>query len=333
MDTAVETALLSVDCGGTKCDMLLIDQQSGKILAQAHGSAKDFPNMVYRGGIGRSDEMVDLVFARLIEKMSGHIPETINAFITNFPEQALSQKFRRSKIPGRVKGGAESRFAIALSGKDEGICVLVGTGAVSTALRKDEKLRWHCDGLGPQLGDSGSAYSIGLETLRRMAVKVQLGYQESCKTWARLMITLGLPEDTRPSYFCFRLDGKHIDRSVVASISRFTEELALEGDSDAIEILEQATLALSRNVAMIIEKSKFAEQPSFPVVGLGSVITNSQFVWPRLCEEIKKLYPHAEFIRPPYPMVVGGIFLGLKTYNQTDSLKNFQEEIKKYYVH
>lgn len=87
---------------------------------------------------------------------------------TRAERQALARGLRRFAPRIVVVSDVEAAYLAAL-GPDPGVLLLAGTGSI--ALGRDRRGRWHrAGGLGPLLGDDGSAFSIGRAWLRTASI-------------------------------------------------------------------------------------------------------------------------------------------------------------------
>ncbi len=83
---------------------------------------------------------------------------------TRAERQALARRLRRFAPRVVVISDVEAAYLAAL-GPSPGVLLLAGTGSI--ALGRDRRGRWHrAGGLGPLLGDDGSAFSVGRAWLR-----------------------------------------------------------------------------------------------------------------------------------------------------------------------
>jgi N-acetylglucosamine kinase-like BadF-type ATPase len=83
--------------------------------------------------------------------------------------RALAARLRRFAPRVIVLSDVEAAYLAAL-GTEPGVLLLAGTGSI--ALGRDDRGRWaRAGGLGPLLGDDGSAFSIGRQWLRAGSVK------------------------------------------------------------------------------------------------------------------------------------------------------------------
>jgi len=87
---------------------------------------------------------------------------------TRTERQALARRLRRFAPRVVVISDVEAAYLAAL-GPNPGVLLLAGTGSI--ALGRDRRGRWsRAGGLGPLLGDDGSAFSLGRAWLRTSSV-------------------------------------------------------------------------------------------------------------------------------------------------------------------
>ena len=87
---------------------------------------------------------------------------------TRAERRALARRLRRLAPRVVVISDVEAAYLAAL-GANPGVLLLAGTGSI--ALGRDRRGRWHrAGGLGPLLGDDGSAFSVGRAWLRSSSI-------------------------------------------------------------------------------------------------------------------------------------------------------------------
>ena len=155
------TTYVVIDGGKSQLRLMLA---SGQERTYAHG-----PGFVYRPGDDGVEQTITSV-TRAVESMS--LPDNIEAVCAGLTGIPGGDHNRR-----RLSFGIESIFkAPVVLAEDSvlahagalgapGIVLCVGTGTVALAISADGR-HARVDGWGPQLGDRGSAYAIGLSGLR-----------------------------------------------------------------------------------------------------------------------------------------------------------------------
>ncbi|MBI2439760.1 MAG: hypothetical protein HYV35_00125 [Lentisphaerae bacterium] len=312
-----DAAILALDPGGTKCHALLV---------RGDGRALSWGSSEGSGLSGRSEQAFLLAARRALAR---HVPESLtiislgpryipkpaaNVFINAYFKLA-----RRLSIPGRPRPAAqvcrwlvrkldipivavilvkEDEAAMALAGQPYGLVVLAGTGSFVHGKTRDGR-ELHLDGIGPVLGDTGSAYFIGLMALRA-AAKSDWHLRFHTTLLKRAYSFYGLRNVSELVTFSL----KPKDRSVIAAFARVVDEEASAGDAVARRILLEAADELADIVQATSERLEMTGE-SYTMIGTGSVIMHSAIYWMRLCEQVQKFAPSLTPMRSPHPAVLG----------------------------
>lgn len=314
--------LLVADCGGTKCDLVLIDEETGHLVSTGHANGAEMPEVQFSIGAGRSPEVVTLAFSRMLEKAKDNLPEhwIINRWATEAQEKSIWNKFNLSFESIFLR---EAEAGLGLVESLRGIIIIAGTGSCTRLAPGDGNYITY-DGLGPLLGDQGSGYFIGQQLLRHLTLQEQL-YPENSPHWQRIMPYLQMPQDST-LFDVIRLSCNNPDRSRIASLAKLAEELALEGYAPALHIMQEAANALCEAVETVVRRANWDNQMEFPIVGAGSVLTKGKFVWPWLKEALSQRYPNAKIICPTWSQAAGLVMAYLLKHNKKQALQRFKEE-------
>lgn len=248
---------------------------------------------------GRSEEAF-LMAAR--GALANYIPKSVAVIsVANRLKPALNLG-----IPIRATGlVSESEAALALAGQSCGLIVLSGTGSFVHGKTSDGR-ELHLDGAGPVLGDTGSAYFIGLMALRA-AAKSDWHPRFHTNLQNRLYAFYGLTDFN--DLITFSL--KPMDRSVIAKFARVVDEEAAAGDPIARRIITEAADDIADILQAVIDRLEMTRE-SYTMIGTGSVIMHSSIYWTRLCEQVKKFAPLLTPMRPTHPPVLGVALIGLR---------------------
>jgi len=320
--------ILAIEAGGTKCEMFLVDAETGARLAYAHGSREDMPEVVHIRGVGRSPEMMRFVFGKIREQ-APELPHHIN-IIENFRFHDSQKTLALEDHELEVTPIGEFSVALALGGVDCGIMVLSGTGA-AVVLRDCDGRHHVIDGVGPLLGDVGSAFYIGHQLMRHLTYELQV-QQREVPYWCEMMDIIKVPYDKNAEGdLIYHRLGLHelteytiraVDRSAIASVAVLCEKMAVDGDAAALRIMNQAAELLAENVMSVAEKCKIPEE-ELSVIGVGGVLKKSRFVWPRLHEILSVKLPCARIVCPHFSQAEGLVIARLRALGRTEALERF----------
>lgn len=126
-----------------------------------------------------------------------------------------------------------------------GVVLSAGTGAI--ALGVDEGEKFYADGWGPLLGDEGSGYWIGLESLRAVC-RASDGRAPRSPLSQTILNELRLSEAQQ---LVPLLQGGKLEREEIAELARVVLTSAEAGISTAIEIRDRAISHLALAVAAV----------------------------------------------------------------------------------
>ena len=166
-------------------------------------------------------------------------------------------------------------------GERPGIVLIAGTGSVAYLFRGTSVLR--AGGWGPQVGDEGSGYDIGLSAMRRVM---------------RMSDAREKPDPV----FCeeilrhYRLDDEkklialsQQDRSVIASCASTVCRLAESGNQTACALLNAASHELALLVKAVLAQD--SEADSLPLVLSGGLMGEGSILKRMLCRKVLKECP------------------------------------------
>lgn len=146
--------VLAIDAGGTKCEALLMTTDGAAL-----GFNAVYPEGVSEsGGYGRGRDA-----ASTFEAIKGALREVVPVGTLHLVNESgrIPDDIRQLPRVDRVLpwSAGEAAAAMALAGVDEALVALAGTGAFGHL--RANGVNWFADGLGPLVGDWGSAYQIG----------------------------------------------------------------------------------------------------------------------------------------------------------------------------
>ncbi len=302
--THAKRCILAVDTGGTKCDAALV-RDDGVILNWGRCDRSDPESGVSVVGSGRSERTVSTAVARAIDGMEC---EEIHAVGRLYPSvlEALRQ---RSGGNITVLPVGEAQPSLSLAGVDAGIVVLAGTGAFVYARTRDSR-QLHLDGIGPDLGDYGSAYYIGLRGLRAAARSGWHPRHQTSLTEPIYRACNGRPGDTN-GWGLWRFVSQVLDRSDIAALAPIVDAEAEAGDPIAVSIISDAASAIAETVCDVVDRLDLAQE-SYPMIGAGGVVTHSTRYWRQVCEIVQEFAPRLEPQICDQPQVLGLALIALR---------------------
>jgi len=288
---------LAVDGGGSKTDAVVIDE-AGNVLGWGRGgpvhhfySSPEEVQASYRGALEQAlgDLQAEAISVCDAPQM-GPLSEIITA---------------HGPIVGHAHAG-EVDTAFASVQEQWGMVILSGTGSFVFGITPEGKAR-HFGGMGPVLGDYGSAYAIGLRGLRA-------AFASRWATRRKTSLELEVPKvyDLPDLKAVFdRTYGKGLSRRDIAAVARVVDQQAELGDEIAARCLRDAADELAE-IALDIIGELHMQGLNFPMIAVGSVAQRSRLWWERLCERVGAEAPQVRPLIPQVRPVVGGALLALR---------------------
>lgn len=289
--------ILAVDGGGSKTDAVLLDE-TGTVLGWGRGGP-------VHGFYSTPDEVRASYSEAVAGALAGRKLPALT--IAGLPHADQILQTAGSTVPQvRNVPCGEVDTAFASVQRAWGMVVLSGTGSFVYGSTPDGRTR-HFGGVGPILGDYGSAYQIGLYGLRA-AFSSRWTAARRTSLEAEVPKVYGLP-DLRAVFD--RVYGPGLSRREVAAAARVVDEQAEAGDRVAIGCLRGAADELAAPALDVINELKMHDL-AFPMIAIGSVAQKSRLWWERLCERVLAVAPRAEPIIPQVRPVIGAALLAMK---------------------
>lgn len=288
--------LLAVDSGGSKCEAICVDT-SGNLVGRAHRDFRTASGTRFIGGLGRSERLV-------AETIRAVLPDPLDASELHvcgpLPNPLVPELRHVQSISHHIV--LEKDGPLALADTRSGIVVLAGTGAFAYGRRHDGQ-EVLFDGLGPLYGDYGSGFQIGLAGIRaagrsswgrRYETALATPILEACREQSGLGSEFNM--------MAYMADIR--DRSEIASLARIVDRVANDGDSTAIAIIQEAAANMAETVRCVVDHLGVAHE-ALPLIGTGSVATNSRLYWTELTERVHTYAPELKPTLPKVPAVFG----------------------------
>lgn len=308
---------LGVDGGGTKTQAVLVSEK-GEILGYGRGgpsnlleNGEDVVRASLRSAISRllksikTDEVVSCFGLPAVGEAE-ELEETLSNLIHS--ELGIRADLIVNDV---VVGWAAGTLC------ENGIHVVAGTGLIVYGRFEGRETR--VSGWGSIIGDEGSAYYIGLETIRE--VTKQLDGRKSPTVLKELFFRrLGFKNQSDLIKWVY---GEGDRRSKIASVAPMAHEAATLGDPSATKILENAAREIFISVKTAVEKLGMCQ----PLISYsGSVLEKNEFVFSIFQQLLRKEYANAEIRRAPLPPCLGAVLLARRRVS-TSNHKVFVERL------
>lgn len=289
---------LGIDGGGSKCEAALVEE-TGRVVGWGRG-----------GPVHGYYDPPEVISASYLE--------AVRAALAGVEGAAVWVAGQIPPLEILVRGvGRENRVADRFPTREEdaafssaqvewGLVALSGTGSfVHGRTREGRDL--HFGGIGPVLGDYGSAYAIGLGGIRA-------AYASDWSARRRTSLAEAVPralgvEDLQAVFHLVYVE--QINRRRIATVARAVDEQAEAGDRIAVEILWRAAEELAETAVDLIGRLGLGAG-EFPLVLVGGVAQGSRLWRERLVERIAEAAPAARPIRPRLPQAAGAALLALR---------------------
>ena len=197
---------------------------------------------------------------------------------------------------------SEPVVGLAASLKTNGALALSGTGSDAFFVQEAKTVS-AVGGWGPLLGDEGSGYEIGLNTLKA-AIYSYDGRKDRSMLYDLVMKHWNL---TSLWDIVTHLAGNPDARHEVASAAKLCSEAAHAGDRTALHIYERAALEITLQTRTVIDRHR--DEWDGTVVITGGAWKGHPRMFEVFQKEIQLIYPEAKVMRPVFEAVVGCVVL------------------------
>lgn len=293
--------ILAVDRGGTKCDALLVGED-GSVAGRGRCDYRHPESGRGWGGSGRTEENRRRAVRQALRGWRGGDSLTLVGDCTlapgDLPPGVDCPIFRRP--------ASEQDIGLAFLHGRPGIAALVGTGALLVGRAADGRVET-MDGLGPFLGDYGSAYHIGALAMRA-AAKAHWHPRHGTSLARVVPDACAAHAGSPPNFHLVAYSLQARDRSEIAALAALVDREAAAGDAVSQRILEEAAGALAETVWDLRERMGLTGEP-MALVGAGSVIAGSDRYWECLRARVEAFAPGVRATRILQPAILGYVLL------------------------
>lgn len=301
---------MGVDAGGSHTTAVVADEE-GTILGQAHGE----PGVVRPGKEQQAADAIADTCHRVLRNLKGGAkPEVLVVGAAGAgaePQRSgLQAALEVAHLAGRVRVTTDAEIALAAAfGEEAGVVLLAGTGSIAWARLPDGTTQ-RVGGLGPTLGDQGSGYDLGRQSLRAAALAYE-GLGPDTRLRALLVPDrAALAEAVRSQH--------EIEPRLVSLLARLVIEAAEGGDAVSRSIVAQCADILARHAVVLVEK--FGGDAKVRVALGGGLLTSLASYRMRVAERVAALAPRAELAGEPIEPAHGAIRLARHVTVKPDAL-------------
>ena len=186
------------------------------------------------------------------------------------------------------------------TGKQAGVIVISGTGAIVYGINTDGK-EARASGWGYLLGDEGSGYDIAIQGLRAV-VRAADGRDDPTELTNRILTKLELNEPNELIRWVHAAS-----RDAIAQLAEVVFDTALTTDSVAERIVDDAADELVRAAGSVIGQLEF-EGPFDVVLSGGNLIHQLMFA-DKFRHRLAETQPEASVLLPKHEPVYGAVLL------------------------
>lgn len=312
-----ERLVIGADGGGSKCDVMLLDE-CGNVLGWGRGGSTA---AMYCGMEAALACYTDAVH----QAMGDYRPRELwiaGMLVSEFEAAGMEVPIKH-EIPAH-----EMSMGLAMAMEPYGILVLSGTGSFVYA-RTETGEDVHLDSLGPVLGDHGSGYQIGLNGIRAACAA---NFSPRRTTILKDMVPKEMGVE-RPMDIYDLVYHQQIGRRTIATAGKAVVEAAEMGDGIAREIILEAANDISEVLYDVIDRLGAADK-DYALVASGGIAQNSPLFWSRVCERAYEIAPKLRPIQPKIKPCGGAALLALKaigvpwTKDLLERIEQTQERFK-----
>lgn len=293
-----DAVFLGLDCGGSSTECVAVS--GGGDLLAVH---KAGPANPLSAGEKRAAHSVrtaiegclkEIPFCRVAAVHVGSAEEELSleadylSFLDQFPQVTIS-----SDVYAAWAGAGPLK---------SGTLVASGTGSlVLTITKNGEKIRR--GGWGFLLGDEGSAFAIGIKALQAVLAAWEIR-QWDVAFCNRLRQHLKIKRIDDLWRWVYR---QPVPRDEIAALSRLVDDLALQGDQTALDILSGS----AQQLAFLVDRA-IPEEPQGPVWFTGGVFRSS-WLTKEFARHLRGIRPELILQCPKFPTSLGSALLAYRS--------------------
>jgi N-acetylglucosamine kinase-like BadF-type ATPase len=309
--------ILGVDGGATKTLAAVLDLQT-RAVHLAHGGPSNQDAVGAKAAVGALLETADEAIAR-----AGIAVEDLAAAVlavAGTDTEAMAAHVRAARTEAWIVVNDVVGAWASATGAGPGIATISGTGSNVFGVGADARA-WRAGGWGHLLGDEGSGYWFGLQS-----IKAALRDREASGPETAL-------SDAAPAFFgapsvealASLVYSKPLTKGEIAAFARETARLAEQGDSVAKEIFEHGARELGEQIAAVVRMTGLAEPSAgvpadFPVGLIGSAFKSGPVFVEPLTRAIHECAPLAHVLIVQMAPVGGSLLLAARACGHGEQL-------------
>ncbi|WP_163526938.1 BadF/BadG/BcrA/BcrD ATPase family protein [Halobacillus ihumii] len=196
----------------------------------------------------------------------------------------------------------------------EGILTIAGTGTIHAG-KKNQKL-FIRGGWGHLLGDEGGGYTLGRSAVKRVLYALEMGLDHTpfCEKVMSYMEAYEVNEVK--SWFYSQ------DKTSVAALAKFINQLAIKGDREACQLLQEGASELARQVEQLYGRMELDEGAVLVVAG--NVLLGSERFFSAFSKKITCPFREVRHLKRPAYMGVCSLAEKKKSCSSNSSHSIFE---------
>jgi N-acetylglucosamine kinase-like BadF-type ATPase len=292
---------LGIDGGGTTTRAVIIDEKM-QVLGRGEAGSSNH----YSVGASRAVENIGQAVAAALQAAGLEKSQIASwglglAGACTATEQTLLREAIAPICPAQnlaIDEDVAAAQAGAFGGGAGAVCI-AGTGANCFGINESGQ-RARVDGLGPLLGDRGSGYWIGEQTLR-IICKMQDGILTKSPLLDAVLAQLQVPDVAGLVQIVYQPD---FERDRIAAVAPVVMNLSRDGDAASTEILQSAGRELAATTIAVLQELQLTQ-----VAPVGGILSQQTALRETYDMELKKAVTGAEVVEPQYDAVIGAALL------------------------
>ncbi|OQX96523.1 hypothetical protein B6I21_00715 [candidate division KSB1 bacterium 4572_119] len=323
--------VIGVDGGGTKTELVLVDNEGNLISKERVGST----NFQAMGGPNVRQELLD-GFEKIINNSKIQLSKIDHIYLglagagRVSDQKSIADLFDDTEYQGKITVNSDAIIALAGAfGTEPGIIIISGTGAICFGSNeRGEVVR--SGGWGYLLGDEGSGYYIGREAVVS-AFKDFDGRGEKTILKKKIIehFKLQAIDELVPLIY-----QNKIDRIKIANLAPLVFDCAKKGDAISEGIIKKSGQELGKLAKAVAEKLGFSGE-EVNVALIGSIFKQKDLLLNHISKELYEISWNVSIIDPMFQPSYGAALMALKFLNYEinesllttlkNSIKNFIE--------
>jgi N-acetylglucosamine kinase-like BadF-type ATPase len=292
MNTGSENMFLGIDGGGTKCRIILVDENNN-ILADYYGGGLN----IYSVGFDAARENIKkAIFHLSTVNVQPSALKGLCLGAAGLGRETDKQVWTRIlhemglTCPLHLKSDSEVALYGGL-GKREGLIMISGTGSICIGYNEAGRFA-RAGGWGHiMMGDEGSGYDIGRRILNAVT-RAHDGIIKPTMLTELVLDFLNINHIDKLVPMIYRYN----DKKKIAAFSVLVDEACEAGDFEANRIMETCMLDLCLQAEAVANKL-FPDEP-FGMTHAGGVLTNSKIMFDTFKTNIQSRLPRANLLAP-----------------------------------